>query len=213
MGMVGLQKRIYAIIQVALLIEKQKVPAYIVVQELWLAGSKWTRFTVASVSLVFVNTFFLFYSTLRRRQAANWNGTSSVCVFFFVFVCSSLWSKEIQWTFFIFYFWCSSSQDSSPTFVLHSKEEDRLRLKRTEVGKRQKRLRSKRKTPPEEEVKGTKRRQFFRKAGGKTEVNNWWSLHFSTTDADVSCQLISRMFIQVSSASHRGWVDWFVFLL
>ena len=208
MGLVGLQKRIYAIIQVALLTETQKVRAYIVVQELWLAGSKWTLFTVASVSLVFVNTFFLFYSTLRRRQAANWNGTSSVCVYFF-----SVWSKEIQWTFFIFYFWCSSSQDSSRKFVLHSKEEDRLRLKRTEVDKRQKRLRSKRKTPPEEEVKGTKRRQFFRKAGGKTEMNNLWSLYFSTTDADASCQLISPMFIRVSSASHRGWVHWFAFLL
>ena len=114
MGLVGLQKRIYAIIQVALLIEKQKVRAYIVVQELWLAGSKWTQFTVASARLVFVNTFFFFYSTLRRRQAANWNGNS--CVFFFFFFSLSpslsLSSKEIQCTFFILYFWCSSSQDS-----------------------------------------------------------------------------------------------------
>ena len=208
MGLVGLQKRIYAIIQVALLTETQKVRAYIVVQELWLAGSKWTRFTVASVSLVFVNTFFLFYSTLRRRQAVNWNGTLCVCIFFFL-------SDQKKYSGLSSF----STFDAAAVKILRRhlfciarkktdwdwKERELIKDKNVWDKRGKRRLKKKWRVPKED--------GFFRKAGGKTEVNNWWSLYFSTTDADASCQLISRMFIQVSSASHRGWVHWFVFLL
>ena len=206
MGMVGLQKRIYAIIQVALLIDKQKVRAYIVVQELCLADSKWTRFTVASARLVFVNTFFLFYSTLRRRQAANWNGNSCVCFFLPLVKRNSGLSSFSTFNAVAFeilrgFFYCIARKTTDWDW-----KERKLIKDKNVWDKREK-------TPPKEELKGTKRRQFFRKARGKTEVNNLWSLYFSTTVADASCQLISGMFIQVSSASHRGWVDWFAFLL
>ena len=167
MGLVGLQKRIYAITQVALLIEKEKVRAYIVVQELWLAGSKWTRFTVASVSLVFVNTFFLFYSTLRRRQAANWNGTL-LCFL-------SGQNKHSGLSSFSTFDAAAVKILRGNLFCIARKKTDWDWKKRELVkdknvwdqrGKR--RLKKKWRVPKED--------SFFRKAGGKTEMNNLWSL-------------------------------------